>query len=77
MLVFGEPVFPDLKTCSVIEAGCEVRYRVDRLVTGDEPDIVVYFDRNQSDARTLRDDPGTLHLSQHFSLIPNTCIVCV
>ena len=44
--------------CSVIEAGCEVRYHVGRLVTGDEDQIVVYFDRNQSNARTLRDNPG-------------------
>jgi hypothetical protein len=51
------PVGTNFKTCSVIEAGCEVRFHVDRLVTGDEDQIVVYFDRNQSNARTLRDNP--------------------
>ena len=52
-------VFLDFKMCSVIEDGCEVRYHVDRLVTGDEDMIVVYFNRNQSDAKTLNDNPGT------------------
>lgn len=47
--------------CSVIENGCEVRYHVNRLVTGEEDMIVVYFNRNQSDAKTLRDDPGTIN----------------
>ena len=48
----------DFKTCSVVENGCEVRYQVHQLVTGDEDMIVVYFNRNQSDAKTLRSDPG-------------------
>ena len=53
----------DFKLCSVIEDGCEVRYHVNRLVTGDEDMIMVYFDRNQSDAKTLRSNPGTVTMA--------------
>ena len=63
--------FPDFKTCSVVENGCEVRYQVDKLVTGDEDLIIVHLDTNQSDVRTLQRNPGRFSLFLSLSLPPS------
>lgn len=51
-------VNPVFKSCSLNENGCEVRYSVSRLLTGNEPEVYVVINLNQSTIATLRNDPN-------------------
>lgn len=60
----------DLRNCSLVESGCEVRYRINPLVQGTEDGLFVFIDTSQTGYVTVTTNPSDCSSDQPIWPIP-------